>query len=181
MLLETRPGELTVPLNTNLVSRANGHIGGIAGDHCNGKSHFHGSLADRPDPDPEVCGWGKVTKLANVSPTQYGISFVIADELVAHSLLSKEPPDYAGALTATEGGKNVLGGLKIDLSTVSDLITRQIDVAIKTDEGAIDALKRLKDGTAQPKDRQVAERNIRVAIEDKRRVFRSLGKAGLIP
>ncbi len=188
--LVTNHGELTV-LPSSSALAPTGHIGGITGDHCNGALHFHGTITQRADPDPVACGWGKVARLDAPTPLQLAMTSAIGAEHLAHSALGQMPPNYSEANRLLIGSSDALSNLKakvaaakengdIDQQT-ADRITRQIDVAIKTEQRAVDALIRLKDGAGQPKDQKVAERDLRTALDDKARVFRSLRKAKLIP
>jgi len=187
--LTTRAGQLTV--SAALAGTA-GDIGQTAGGHCDGALHFHGSIAGLADPDPDGCGWGKVAKVgAHTMLLQLSMSLAIQYEFGAQCALAAAPPNYADVIGWLRQSMGFLGDVKKDVlrlkdsgqvdQRAADRIIRQIDVAIKTEQGAVDALTRLRGGNGEPKDRQAAERDIRIALEDKARVFRSLRKANLSP
>jgi hypothetical protein len=188
--LITLRGQLTVLSFYNQPGTA-GDIGQTVEGHCNDVPHFHGSIAGLEDPDPAGCGWGKVAKVAPTTPLQVYMSRAILNEFGAQCALGTVPPDYAAVIDLLRTSMSYLDFVKSEVAVAkdrgqvdqraADRITRQIDVAKKTEQQALDALTRLKNGNGEPKDRQAAERDIRIALEDKARVFLSLRKANLSP
>ena len=86
----------------NPITKANGHIGGIGvgeGMNCPGPlGHFHGTLKDSKDPEEDMCGWGHVSPLSQVSGGVQGIASAILSESFIIHLIEKEPPDYDTAV-----------------------------------------------------------------------------------
>ena len=196
--LATQPASLDVPLGLNASISAEGSIGGIAGDHCGGQLHYHGTLFRRPDPDPPACGWGRVVPGvgAGSSAESQKLSSAIEDEFSARFELSfgheaEHPPDYSEAAAAAARSAGALEDL---ISQVDDrllkgtiptetgnLIIGIVSAAILADQVAQDALSRLKNATGEPKDDLLAERRLRRGIQHKQRVLKLLRKKGLFP
>ena len=108
---------LISPAN-NQLTKANGHIGGIGvgeGMNCPGPlGHFHGTLKDVKDPEEDMCGWGHVAPLSQVSGGAKGIASGIISESLIINLIEKDPPNYEDAVRVANESIDSLSTLQSD-------------------------------------------------------------------
>lgn len=190
-LLLTDAGSLIVPPTYigNSVNGLDGHVGGTAGDHCNGALHYHGLLLHQEDPDPGACGWGKVKRVAQNGPGHYIGAALQNERRVLTSL------DGGNAVRNTDVGdlQSASGALlfvdsDIDNAVRSGQIIQEdadrlktlTKVAQRSDDLAAGAGNRILNNGAQPKDLEAMKRALRVGIDDKKNVLRALQKYQLL-
>lgn len=182
--IQTNSGSLDVRADLNPLTNANGSIFD-AHKGCPNK-HFHGSLFEKEDPDPQNCGWNKISDFNEVSTNIGSLSNAIHFGTTAlndfmNKNITNQQAEFNNAFLHTQQSIDSLEELKTNLSITEPtknkhLIDNNLLCAIRFDDKAREKLNKLKDKTGHINDPKRTKGNLRSSLKCKKRLMKLLLK-----